>query len=177
MGPIGAARVGQIGGALKLNPTVDELKESVLDLVVAGTADAVLMVESEAKELSEDTMLEAVMLGHKGFQPVIDAIIRLAEKAAKEPRDLTAIDNSAVETAVSAAGESELREAYKITAKADRYKAVDVVKKKVMTALCSPRGRSRSSPRSRSAPSSTTCRQRSSATPSSTPASASTAAT
>ena len=135
MGPIGAARVGMINGELKLNPTVDEVKTSALDLVVAGTQDAVLMVESEAKELSEDVMLGAVMMGHRGFQPVIDAIIRLAEKAAKEPRDLTTIDNSAVETAVAAAGESDLREAYKITAKAERYKAVDVVKKKVMAEL------------------------------------------
>ena len=135
MGPIGAARVGMINGALKLNPTVDEVKTSSLDLVVAGTQDAVLMVESEAKELSEEVMLGAVMMGHKGFQPVIEAIIRLAEKAAKEPRDLTAIDNSAVESAVAAAGESGLREAYKITAKAERYKAVDVVKKSVMGAL------------------------------------------
>ncbi len=135
MGPIGAARVGMIGGALKLNPTVDEVKTSSLDLVVAGTQDAVLMVESEAKELSEEVMLGAVMMGHKGFQPVIEAIIRLAEKAAKEPRDLVAIDNAAVETAVAAAGESQLAEAYKITAKAERYKAVDVVKKQVMAAL------------------------------------------
>ena len=70
---------------------------SNLDLVVAGTADAVLMVESEAKELSEATMLEAVMVGHKGFQPVIDMIIRLAERAAKDPRDLVLADKSAVE--------------------------------------------------------------------------------
>ena len=80
MGPVGAARVGFIKGELKLNPTIDEMKESQLDLVVAGTQDAVLMVESEAQELSEETMLEAVMTGHRGFQPVIDAIIRLAER-------------------------------------------------------------------------------------------------
>ena len=135
MGPIGAARVGMIGGALKLNPTVDETKESSLDLVVAGTADAVLMVESEAKELSEDVMLEAVMTGHRGFQPVIEAIIRLAEKAAKEPRDLVLPDHSAVEKAVAEVGESDLAEAYKITVKQDRYKAVDKVKAKVATAL------------------------------------------
>ncbi len=91
MGPIGGARVGLIKGELKLNPTIDEMKESGLDLVVAGTQDAVLMVESEAQELSEETMLEAVMMGHRGFQPVIDAIIRLAEKAAKEPRDLVVV--------------------------------------------------------------------------------------
>jgi polyribonucleotide nucleotidyltransferase len=78
MGPIGGARVGLINGAFVLNPQVDELLESKLDLIVAGTADAVLMVESEAKELSEDDMLSAVMFGHKGFQPVIDAIIKLA---------------------------------------------------------------------------------------------------
>ncbi len=94
MGPIGGARVGFINGALKLNPTIEEMKESTLDLVVAGTADAVLMVESEAKELSEETMLEAVMAGHRGFQPVIDAIIRLAESAAKEPRELVIADKT-----------------------------------------------------------------------------------
>ena len=135
MGPIGAARVGMIGGQLKLNPTVDEVKESTLDLVVAGTGDAVLMVESEAKELSEATMLEAVMTGHRGFQPVIEAIIRLAEKAAKEPRDLVTPDHSACESAVGAVAESELREAYKVTAKQERYKAVDAVKAKVMGAM------------------------------------------
>jgi len=135
MGPIGGARVGMIGGQLKLNPTIDEMKESNLDLVVAGTADAVLMVESEAKELSEATMLEAVMVGHKGFQPVIDMIIRLAERAAKDPRDLVLADKSAVEAAVAEIAESDLREAYKITAKAERYKAVDAVKAKVNAAL------------------------------------------
>ena len=88
MGPIGAARVGFINGEYVLNPPLDEMAESQLDLVVAGTGDAVLMVESEAKELSEDVMLGAVMFGHRHFQPVIDAIIKLAEKAAKEPRDL-----------------------------------------------------------------------------------------
>ena len=135
MGPIGGARVGHIGGQLKLNPTVDEMKESALDLVVAGTHDAVLMVESEAKELSETTMLEAVMTGHRGFQPVLDAIIRLAEKAAKEPRELSVADKSAVEEAVRGVAEAELREAYKITAKQERYKAVDAVKAKVAAAL------------------------------------------
>ncbi len=138
MGPVGAARVGFIKGELKLNPTIDEMKESQLDLVVAGTQDAVLMVESEAQELSEETMLEAVMTGHRGFQPVIDAIIRLAEKAAKEPRDLVVADKSDIEKAVSDIAEAELREAYKITQKAERYKAVDAVKAKVTSALCNP---------------------------------------
>ncbi len=88
MGPIGAARVGFINNEYVLNPQLDEMPESQLDLVVAGTQDAVLMVESEAKELTEDVMLGAVMFGHRHFQPVIDAIIKLAEKAAKEPREL-----------------------------------------------------------------------------------------
>ena len=96
MGPIGGARVGLINGAFVLNPQLDEMTESKLDLVVAGTGDAVLMVESEAKELSEDDMLGAVMFGHKGFQPVIEAIIKLAERAAKEPRDLKLADHSAL---------------------------------------------------------------------------------
>jgi polyribonucleotide nucleotidyltransferase len=135
MGPIGGARVGQINGALKLNPTVEEMKLSTLDLVVAGTADAVLMVESEAKELSEETMLEAVMTGHRGFQPVIDAIIRLAERAAKDPRELIVADKSAVEAAVAQIAEAALREAYKITIKQERYAAVDAVKAKVNAAL------------------------------------------
>jgi polyribonucleotide nucleotidyltransferase len=135
MGPVGAARVGHVGGKLKLNPTIEEMKDSTLDLVVAGTADAVLMVESEAKELSEDVMLEAVMLGHRGFQPVIDAIIRLAERAAKEPRDLTLADTMAVHEAVRAVAEADLREAYKVTSKADRYAAVDRVKANVQAQL------------------------------------------
>ncbi|QAY94911.1 polyribonucleotide nucleotidyltransferase [Methylovirgula ligni] len=134
-GPVGGARVGYINGQLKVNPTIEELKDSALDLVVAGTGEAVLMVESEAKELSEETMLAAVMAGHKGFQPVIDAIIRLAEKAAKEPRELVVADKSGVEAAVAGIAEAELREAYKITAKAERYKAVDAVKAKVTAAL------------------------------------------
>src|SRR6202046_4637047 len=86
MGPIGAARVGYIDGQYVLNPAVDDMEKSLLDLVVAGTRDAVMMVESEAKELSEDVMLGAVMFGHRHMQTAIDAIIRLAEKAAKDPR-------------------------------------------------------------------------------------------
>ena len=136
MGPIAAARVGWIGGQYKLNPPVPEMETSDLDLVVAGTQDAVMMVESEAKELSEDVMLGAVMFGHKHFQPVIEAIIRLAEKAAKEPRDFQAPDATEVEGAVLGVSETELRDAYKLTAKMERYKAVDAVKAKVMAALC-----------------------------------------
>lgn len=131
MGPVGAARVGYVDGAYKLNPLIEEVKESQLDLVVAGTQDAVLMVESEAKELSEEIMLGAVMFGHKHFQPVIEAIIRLAEKAAKEPRDYTPADNSVVLDAVLKLVDADLRAAYKITTKAERYKALDAAKAKV----------------------------------------------
>ena len=137
MGPVGGARVGYIDGSYKLNPTIAEMADSSLDLTVAGTGDAVLMVESEAKELSEDVMLGAVMFGHTHFQPVIEAIIRLAEKAAKEPRDYQPADHSVVEKAVMKIAEKDLRKAYKITAKAERYKAVDAVKAKVMEALVS----------------------------------------
>jgi polyribonucleotide nucleotidyltransferase len=136
MGPIGAARVAYSNGEIKVNPTLDEMKESALDLVVAGTADAVLMVESEARELSEEVMLQAVMAGHASFQPVIQAIIRLAESAAKEPRELHIADKSAVEKAVLEVGEGDLRAAYAITQKQDRYNAIDAVKAKVFAALC-----------------------------------------
>jgi polyribonucleotide nucleotidyltransferase len=131
MGPVGGARVGYINGEYRLNPTVDEMPESKLDLVVAGTGDAVLMVESEAQELDEETMLGAVMFGHRGFQPVIDAIIRLAEVAAKEPRDFQPEDLSALESEMLSLVEGELRDAYKLTNKAERYAAVDAVKAKV----------------------------------------------
>ncbi len=131
-GPIGAARVGFINDEYVLNPTLDEMTETNLDLVVAGTADAVLMVESEAKELNEDVMLGAVMFGHRHFQPVIKAIIELAEKAAKEPREVASIDNSAIDKDMRSIGEAELRTAYAIPIKQDRYAAVGAVKKKVM---------------------------------------------
>jgi polyribonucleotide nucleotidyltransferase len=140
MGPIGAARVAHIKGEIVVNPTLEQMKDSILDLVVAGTADAVLMVESEAKELSEETMLSAVMAGHKAFQPVIEAIIKLAEKAAKEPRELNPADKSGVEKAVLDVGEADLRAAYSITVKQERYKAVDAVKKKVFDALLPAEG-------------------------------------
>src|SRR6202167_6116594 len=132
MGPIGGARVGFTNNEYVLNPTIDEMKESQLDLVVAGTQDAVLMVESEAKELSEEIMLGAVMFGHRHFQPVINAIIQLAEKAAKEPREVTAIDNAAVEKEMLALIEQDLRKAYAIPVKQERYAAVGSVKEKAM---------------------------------------------
>jgi polyribonucleotide nucleotidyltransferase len=140
MGPVGAARVGIINDEIKVNPTIEELKDSALDLVVAGTADAVLMVESEAKELSEDTMLKAVMAGHAAFQPVIQAIIRLAEKAAKEPRELVVGDKAAVEKAVLELVEADLRAAYAIREKQERYAAIEAAKAKATAALAPVEG-------------------------------------
>src|SRR4249919_2742619 len=131
MGPIGGARVAFINNEFVLNPQIDEMTESQLDLVVAGTQDAVLMVESEAKELPEEIMLGAVMFGHRHFQPVISAIIELAEKAAKEPRELTEIDNVAIEKEMLGLVEADLRAAYAIAQKQERHKAVDAAKAKV----------------------------------------------
>src|SRR5215207_9474485 len=131
-GPIGGARVGFINGEYVLNPQLDEMPETQLDLVVAGTQDAVLMVESEAKELSEDIMLGAVMFGHRHFQPVINAIIQLAEKAAKEPREFATPDTAAIEKEMLGIVEQDLRKAYAIPRKAERQDAVAAVKKRAM---------------------------------------------
>lgn len=135
MGPIGAARVGYINGSYVLNPTTEQVNDSKLDLVVAGTQDAVLMVESEAQELSEDAMLGAVMFGHRSMQPVIDAIIRLAERSAKEPRDFQPAEVSEIEKEMLGIAEADLRAAYKLTQKQERYAAVDAAKAKVMAAF------------------------------------------
>jgi len=132
MGPVGAARVSFINDEFVLNPSLEEMADAQLDLVVAGTANAVLMVESEAKELPEEVMLGAVMFGHKHFQPVIKAIIELAEKAAKEPRDVVATVNEALEKDVAQIAEQELRKAYGIAVKQERYAAVGAVKEKVL---------------------------------------------
>ena len=132
MGPIGGARVGFINNEYVLNPSIDEMKETQLDLVVAGTQDAVLMVESEAKELSEEIMLGAVMFGHRHLQPVIEAIIKLAEKAAKEPREFALPDTAAIEKEMLGIVEQDLRKAYAIPAKHERQDAVGAVKKRAM---------------------------------------------
>src|SRR5499425_2250203 len=142
MGPVGAARVAFINNEYVLNPQIDEMTESNLDLVVAGTQDAVLMVESEAKELPEEVMLGAVMFGHRHFQPVIEAIIRLAEKAAKEPRDLVQADNVALEQEMLGLVEPELRSAYAIPDKMARHDAVDAAKASVMAHFFKPGGTS-----------------------------------
>jgi polyribonucleotide nucleotidyltransferase len=138
LGPIGAARVGYIDGKYVLNPMIDEMSESSLDLVVAGTGDAVLMVESEAKELPEDVMLGAVMYGQQHFKPVIDAIVSLAERAAKEPWELKAEEDAELIARVGEIGEAELREAYAIAAKHERRDRVAAIKEKVVAALVPP---------------------------------------
>nr|WP_313429777.1 polyribonucleotide nucleotidyltransferase [Brevundimonas diminuta] len=135
MGPIGAARVGMIDGELVLNPAIDQMGESALDLVVAGTQDALMMVESEAKELSEEKMLEALMFAHAGMQPVIDAIIDLAEHAAKEPFDFQAEDHSDVVASIKALVGEEIKAAYAHPGKYDRRSGVDAAKKKAAEAL------------------------------------------
>ncbi|WP_375681329.1 polyribonucleotide nucleotidyltransferase [Bartonella sp. AP60NXGY] len=132
MGPIAGARVGYCNGQYVLNPHIDEMPESKLDLVVAGTESAVLMVESEAQELPEDIMLGAVMFGHKGLQPVLDAIIKLAEVAAKDPRDFVPEDLSELEKAMQKMAEQDIRKAYTITDKQERYAAIDALKTEIL---------------------------------------------
>lgn len=130
MGPVAGCRVGFVDGEYVLNPTVDDMDnlrtdpEQRLDLVVAGTKDAVMMVESEAYELSEDEMLGAVTFAHEQIQPVIDMIIDLAEDAAKDPFVFSAPDYSELYAAVKAAGEKEMRAAFAITDKQERTAAV-----------------------------------------------------
>ena len=135
MGPIAAAKVGYIDGKYVLNPTVDQLKTTDLDLMVAGTGDAVMMVESEAKELSEEVMLGAVMFGHDAFQPVIDAIIRLAENAAKEPWDVSETKVSEFEVKARKIAEKDLKKAYQIAEKKPRQNKVAEIKAKVLQEL------------------------------------------
>ncbi len=123
MGPIGGARVARIDDAFVLNPTLEQIQCSTLDLVVAGTQEGVLMVESEAEELSESVMLDAVMFGHRSFQPVIDTIIELAEMAAKDPWDLPtpSYDRAAVLGRLKDLVGDEVRAAYAETAKQTRH--------------------------------------------------------
>ena len=136
MGPIGAARVGYKDGEYQLNPSDKQVADGELDLMVAATHDAVMMVESEAKELSEDVMLGAVMFAHKASQQVIDAIIRLAEQAAKEPWELKAgADLSAHKAKLKELIGGDLSAAYKITSKADRQNAVNAARAKAREAF------------------------------------------
>ena len=141
MGPIGAARVGFVDGAYVLNPAMDDMTqlrskpEQRLDLVVAGTKTAVMMVESEAYELTEEEMLGAVKFGHEAMQPVIDLIIDLAEDAAKEPFDFSPPDISAIYGRVKAAGEAQMRAAFAIRDKQERSNAISAAVAAIKAAL------------------------------------------
>ncbi|UWR11123.1 polyribonucleotide nucleotidyltransferase [Sulfitobacter mediterraneus] len=141
MGPIACARVGFEDGEYILNPTVDDMQdlrlnpEQRLDLVVAGTKDAVMMVESEAYELTEEEMLGAVKFAHDSIQPVIDLIIDLAEDAAKEPFDFQPVDYSDLSAAVAKAGEKEMRAAFAIADKQERTAAVSAARDTIKAAL------------------------------------------
>ena len=141
MGPIGAARVGFVDGKYVLNPAMDDMTqlrskpEQRLDLVVAGTKDAVMMVESEAYELTEEEMLGAVVFGHEQMQPVIDLIIDFAEESAKEPFDFTPPDISAIYAKVKAAGETQMRAAFAIKDKQDRTNAIAAAVDAIKAAL------------------------------------------
>jgi len=135
-GPIAAARIGWIDGAYVLNPTVDQMDESELDLIMAGTHEGVLMVESEAKELSEEIMLGAVNFGHQAVKPVIDAIIELAESCAKEPRALPEEPAEIADINKVLKGFAKgFETAYKIADKTDRQAALNEVRAEAKTAL------------------------------------------
>ncbi len=135
LGPIGAARVGLVDGQLVLNPMLDEMAKSRLDLVIAGTHDAVMMVESEAQELDEKLMLDAVVFGKKGFQPVIQAIIKLAEKAAKEPWNFQAPDHADKKAQMKGLIENDLRTAFLTPEKQKRQDFVAAAKKKAFEVM------------------------------------------
>ena len=141
LGPIGCARVGFVDGDYILNPAVDDMDklrenpEQRLDLVVAGTKDAVMMVESEAYELSEAEMLGAVKFGHDQMQPVIDMIIDLANDAAKEPFDYQPPDYSALYDKVKSLGEDAMRAAFAITDKQDRTAAISAARETIKAGL------------------------------------------
>jgi polyribonucleotide nucleotidyltransferase len=139
LGPIGAARVGYVDGKYVLNPRLEDSANSALDLIVAGTIEGVLMVESQAKELSEEVMLGAVTFGHEAMRPVINAIIDLAEKCAKEPWALpeTPPEISATTAKLREQFEADLREAYRETVKQARYEKIEAVRKKAVEALAS----------------------------------------
>ena len=136
-GPIGAARVGYIDGEYVLNPALDDMVDSTLDLVVAGTKEGVLMVESEASELSEEVMLGAVMFGHKAYQPVIKEIVALAKEAGKplwyKPKPVPEADEAAKK--VKKMAEKNLRKAYQETVKLARQEKVGAVKTEVVEAF------------------------------------------
>jgi polyribonucleotide nucleotidyltransferase len=141
MGPIGAARVGFVDGKYVLNPAMDDMTqlrlkpEQRLDLVIAGTKDAVMMVESEAYELTEEEMLGAVVFGHEQMQPVIDLIIDFAETSAKEPFDFSPPDYSALYAKVKKAGEKQMRAAFAIRDKQERTGAIEAAVAAIKAAM------------------------------------------
>ena len=137
LGPIGACRVGYINDEYVLNPQLDEMNLSALDLVVAGTHEGVLMVESEARELDEQTMLGAVTFGHREMQPVLRTIVELAELCARDPMELEEPPAQREEVAAlfRAQFAEPLREAYRIVSKQERHAAVDAVREKALEAL------------------------------------------
>ncbi|MFN3725105.1 MAG: polyribonucleotide nucleotidyltransferase [Allosphingosinicella sp.] len=136
MGPIGAARVGYKDGEYQLNPSSEQVKEGELDLVVAATRDAVMMVESEAKELSEEVMLGGVMFAHNEIKKVVDAIIRLAEQAAKEPWELDAgTDNEAMKKQLRDLVGADIAKAYATLDKGSRREQLEVIRDKAKAAF------------------------------------------
>jgi len=137
LGPIGAARVAHVDGDFVLNPVPEQLENSKLDMVVAGTHDAVLMVESEADQLSEETMLGAVMFAQREFQPVIQAIIELAEQCAKEPWAIPepTAEKEALRARINGLAEEPLRAAYRETVKQTRVEMISAAKEAALTAL------------------------------------------
>src|ERR1700755_1262335 len=136
MGPIGAARVGYKDGEYILNPTQEQIREGELDLVVAGTPNAVMMVESEAKELSEEVMLGAVMFVHQATKKVCDAIISLAEKAAKDPWELATSDaKTAAKAKLKTLVGKDIEAAYKLTDKSERSAKLNEVREKAKEAF------------------------------------------
>ncbi len=140
MGPIGAARVGHIDGQYVLNPTREQLAVSQLDLVAASTRDAVMMVESEARELSEEVMLGAVMFAQAQSRPVIDAIIRLAEQAAREPWPLAVTDDAALMARVRELAAADIEAAYALVSKSGRREALEAARAKVKAAFAEATG-------------------------------------
>ena len=128
-GPIGAARVSYQDGNYSINPTYSELETSELDMVVAGTKDAVLMVESEASELSEDVMLGAVMFAHEQFQVVIDSVAEFAKEVGVSPREFVAPEeNESLLSSIKSKFESQISEAYQTVDKMDRYEKMGEIK-------------------------------------------------
>ncbi len=126
--PIAAARVGLIDGEFVLNPTYAEMENSELDLIVAGTRDAVLMIESEAKELSEEQMIDAIIFGQEGYAPVIDAIEELVKVAGKEKLEIELAGNDDVQAAVNEAFEADIRAAYSIVDKSERSAKLEAIR-------------------------------------------------